>query len=237
VLQNIPTTGKRKPWRRPRIVEVIYPLAIRSTQDRHNWLKAMMPDSRMSARDRLILTRLALHLNLKTARLDPSIGLLALECSIPGNCETAERVVRRSLEKAEKLGWIVRHARHGGVQRNGGNPGGAQLNRSNAYRLTIPADVFAPTPAKQTSAGRFSYDEVDAVACALAYTQRADAAAIMGFIRDNPHWGEIDGRAVANILNEAGGRAGLRTGRDYLSEEEYDRWNSTLEELATVADG
>lgn len=237
MLEVTPTTGKRKPWRKPRIVEVIYPRAIRSTQDRHNWLKAMMLDTRMSERDRLIVTRLALHLNLKTGRLDPSIGLLALECSIPGNCENAERVVRRSLERAEKLGWIVRHARHGGVQRNGGNPGGAQLNRSNAYRLTIPADVFAPAPAKKTSAGRFSYDEVDVVACALAYTQRADVAAIMGFIRDNPHWGEIDGATVANILNAAGSRAELRTGTDYLSEEEYDQWNSTLEELATVADG
>jgi hypothetical protein len=144
---------KRLPYRTPRIVEVIYPRAIRSTQDRHNWLKAMMLDARMSERDRLIVTRLALHLNLKTGRLDPSIGFLALECSIPGNCETAERVVRRSLAKAEQLGWIVRHARHGGVQRNSGNPGGAQLNRSNAYRLTIPADVFVPTPAKRTRGG------------------------------------------------------------------------------------
>jgi hypothetical protein len=68
---------------------------------------------------------------------------------------------------------------------------------------------------------------------ALAYTLRPDVAAIRGFLRDNHGDGEIDGATVANILKEAGSRAGLRIGPDYLSEEEYDRWDSALKELAS----
>jgi hypothetical protein len=215
---------KRLPYRTPRIFEVRYPREIRSAADRDNWIKAMMLDARMSARDRLILTRLVMHLNLKSGRLDPSLWLLATECSIPGNCETAERVVRRSLEKAEKLGWIRRWRRHGG----------ARLNRSNYYRLTIPDDVFAPA-ARPKPPRRFTREEIDVVYMALAYTQRADVAAIMGFVLSNPHLEtgltSINGATVANILKEAGSRAGLRIGTDYLTEEEYQRWDSALEEL------
>src|SRR5262249_19793205 len=95
-------------WHRPRIVEVFYPLKISSTQDRHNWIKAMMLDARLGDRDKTVLTRLALHLNLKTGRCDPTVDLVALETSMPGSEETAGRMVRRSLERADKLGWIER---------------------------------------------------------------------------------------------------------------------------------
>jgi hypothetical protein len=121
----------RKEWHTPRMVEVFYPLKIGSTQDRHNWIKAMMLDARLRDRDKTILTRLALHLNLKTGRCDPTVDLVALETSMPGNEETARRMVRRSLERADKLGWIERTGRHSG----------SRLNRSNSYRLTIPRDV------------------------------------------------------------------------------------------------
>jgi hypothetical protein len=59
----------KKEWRVPRLVEVFYPLKIGSTQDRHNWISAMMLDARLNDRDKVILSRLALHLNLKTGRL------------------------------------------------------------------------------------------------------------------------------------------------------------------------
>jgi len=78
------------------MVEVFYPLKISSTQDRHNWIKAMMLDARLNDRDKVILTRLGLHLNLKSGQCNPTIDLLALETSIPGNEESARRMVRRS---------------------------------------------------------------------------------------------------------------------------------------------
>src|SRR5262249_18228171 len=87
--------------------------------------------ARLSDRDKTILTRLALHLNLKTGRCDPTLDLLALETSMPGNEESARRAVRRSLERADNLGWIERTGRHSG----------SRLNRSNSYRLTIPKDI------------------------------------------------------------------------------------------------
>jgi hypothetical protein len=121
----------KKEWRVPRLVEVFCPLKIGSTQDRHNWIAAMMLDARLNDRDKVILARLALHLNLKTGRLDPTLHLLALETSLPGTEESTRRMVRRSLESAEKVGWIERTGRHGG----------SRLNRSNSYRLTIPKDL------------------------------------------------------------------------------------------------
>jgi hypothetical protein len=121
----------KKEWHTPRTVEVFYPLKIGSTQDRHNWIAAMMLDGRLSDRDKVLLTRLALHLNLKTGRLDPSVDLLALETSLGENELSARRMARRSLERGEKLGWIERSGRHAG----------ARLNRTNSYRLTIPKDI------------------------------------------------------------------------------------------------
>jgi hypothetical protein len=50
---------------------------------------------------------------------------------MPGNEETARRMVRRSLERADNVGWIERTGRHSG----------SRLNRSNSYRLTIPKNI------------------------------------------------------------------------------------------------
>jgi hypothetical protein len=40
-------------------------------------------------------------------------------------------MVRRSLERAELMGWLKRIGRHAG----------GRLNRSNVYQLTIPKDI------------------------------------------------------------------------------------------------
>ena len=91
----------------------------------------MMLDARLSDRDKIILTRLSFHLHFKTGDLYPSLHILALELSLGENEDSTKRVVRRSLARAEKLGWIERHARHGGYR----------LNRSNLYRLTLPVQI------------------------------------------------------------------------------------------------
>jgi hypothetical protein len=93
-------------------------------------MSTMMMDPHLSARDKNILNRLAIHLNLKTGRCDPSIDLLAFEVSIGGNHDSARRVVRRSLAKSEKLGWVKRIFRHGGDVK--------YRNQTNAYQLTVP---------------------------------------------------------------------------------------------------
>ena len=134
---------KKLEWHTPRMVEVFYPLKIRSTQDRHNWIKAMMLDARLSDRDKMVLTRLALHLNLKTGRCDPTLDLLALEVSIPRKEQSARRMVRRCMERAEEVGWIERTGRHGGVR----------WNQSNSYRLTIPKDIRPRADKFDTSIG------------------------------------------------------------------------------------
>lgn len=122
---------RKHEWHFPRAVEVFYPSKIGSTQDRHNWITAMILDSRLGDRDKVVLARLALHLNLKTGRLDPSIDLLAMETSLSDNQASGRRMVRRCLARAEKIGWIERTGRHAGYR----------FNRSNSYRLTVPKDI------------------------------------------------------------------------------------------------
>jgi hypothetical protein len=145
---NRASEEKRKPkvWHRARLVEVHYSGEITKTQHRHRWIEAMMLDRRLSERDRLILCRLALHLNLKTGRCDPAVGLLAMEVSLGGSEDVAQRMARRSLSSAEKLGWIERVHRHGG---------GSRHNQSNSYSLAIPADIKAML----TAAQREEYDQ------------------------------------------------------------------------------
>jgi len=126
---------KKKEWHTPRLIEVFYPREIKSIKDLHNWMNAVDLDNRLNDRDKRILNRLARHLHLKTGRLDPYLDVLALELSIEsptGDVESTRRMIRRSLELAEKLGWIERTQRSAGYRRN----------RSNAFRLTIPQNLY-----------------------------------------------------------------------------------------------
>jgi hypothetical protein len=122
-------------WRQPRLIELHYPTTITDARDRDNWIKAMMLDGRLAARDQKILTRLAFHLNFKTRRCDPGVGLLAVETNTHG--ADPERAARRSLAKGETTGWIRRTERHGGDAR--------RTSQTNWYDLTIPDNVLRPT--------------------------------------------------------------------------------------------
>jgi hypothetical protein len=129
----IPFNNPQAAWQRPRLVEIHYPTRISDIRDRDNWIKAMMLDQCLTERARLILSRLALHLNLKTGRCDPSEGLLGIEVSIPGTPHNVERVVRRALAAAEERGWIRRTHRHGGNTK--------RQSQTNQYKLTVPDDA------------------------------------------------------------------------------------------------
>src|SRR5215204_4563525 len=100
---------KKPDWHKPFIIEVHYPTKITTVKQRDQWMNAIDLDSRLSDRERRILIRLARYLNLKTQRLDPSVGRLATECSLPGTYEAGERAARRALEAGERLGWLERH--------------------------------------------------------------------------------------------------------------------------------
>lgn len=125
--------SKQKEWHFPRLVELGYPIRIAKTQDRHNWIASMMVDGRLNDRDKLILTRLAMHLNLKTGRCDPSVGLLVFELSIGGSERNAIRSVRRSSNV--QSGWAGSGATCATA--------GTRHNQSNLYTLTIPPDILA----------------------------------------------------------------------------------------------
>jgi hypothetical protein len=118
-------------WQRPKLIEVHYPMTVTDGRDRDRWTTAMMLDQRLQARTRVILARLALHLNLKTRRCDPSVELLGTEVALHG--PSVKRMARRALAEAERRGWIHRTERHGGDAKH--------KNQTNSYELTIPEDI------------------------------------------------------------------------------------------------
>ena len=120
----------------------------------------MMLDARLRDRDKVVLTRLAFHLNFKTGDLYPSLHLLALELSFGVSEDSSKRAVRRSLEQAEKLGWIERHARHAGYR----------LNRSNQFRLKFPPEITEMLATRE--------DKSDMPSGQIQHTERTPVSAI-----------------------------------------------------------
>src|SRR5437660_145599 len=70
--------------------------------DRFLWERELLANPHLTAAHKIVLTRLALHLNLETGRCNPSVPTLAT-----GAC-VAERTVQAALSTAEALGIIER---------------------------------------------------------------------------------------------------------------------------------
>src|SRR5262249_11084339 len=113
--ENEPLRPAKKKWHTPRLIEVKYPHGeVKSIPDLHNWMTAVDLAPRLSDRAKRILTRLAGPLRLTPGRLAPYLDPLALDLSIEsptGDVDSTRRMIRRSLELAEKLGWIERTIR------------------------------------------------------------------------------------------------------------------------------
>jgi hypothetical protein len=130
------TLESKLKWETPRDptkFELHYPpaKAPRKTQQWDNWLRAMMMDRRLNSRDRVVLTALASHYNLKNGDCFPAVGRLAIEAGL-GEGKTGTRAVERSLANAAELGWIKRTARRGGPR---------EKNQTNLYELTLPQSI------------------------------------------------------------------------------------------------
>lgn len=70
--------------------------------DRFRWEQDVLANANLTPTQKNILTRLALHLNIKTGRCDPSVKTLAKGAG------AAERTVQTALSRAERLGIIER---------------------------------------------------------------------------------------------------------------------------------
>jgi DNA-binding transcriptional regulator YhcF (GntR family) len=73
-----------------------------SYADRCRWEQEALANPRLTATQKNVLARLALHLNIKTGRCDPSVETLAKGAGV------AERTVQTALSRAEALGIIER---------------------------------------------------------------------------------------------------------------------------------
>jgi hypothetical protein len=109
-----------------------YPPARSPQKTEHwdNWLKSMMLDTRFNSTDRVVLTALAGHYNLKTGDCFPALRRVAIEAGL-GTAGT--RTVQRSIRKAEELGWIERAIRKGGPR---------EKNQTNLYELRLPKSLI-----------------------------------------------------------------------------------------------
>jgi hypothetical protein len=97
------------------------PVVFHTFQERDLYVKALLAVTSLGAVDKLVLTRLAYYVNLKTGRCNPATETLARDIG------THERSVRRKLAQLEAAGWLNADRTRGRV--------------SNQYALTIPADV------------------------------------------------------------------------------------------------
>ena len=88
--------------------------------DRFRWEQDVLANPQLTAAQKIVLTRLALHLNIKTGRCDPSVKTLATGAGM------AERTVQATLSRAETLG-IIKRAIGGG------------RTRTTSYTLVSPA--------------------------------------------------------------------------------------------------
>jgi hypothetical protein len=76
------------------------PFSIKSYKDRDRYVMAISPMA-LGAADKLVLIRLAFHINFKSGRCDPAAATLARELG------THERAVRRTIARLEQSGLIV----------------------------------------------------------------------------------------------------------------------------------
>jgi hypothetical protein len=123
-------SGGKLKWHFPLVTEVHYPREIKTTQDRHNWIRALNMDRRVPDRARRVLTNLILYLNPKNGRCDPTLRHLAMMSGL-GEDDSAEVMARSAIRNGEKLGWIKRHYRYGG----------GRYLQSSRYEFLIPAAI------------------------------------------------------------------------------------------------
>jgi hypothetical protein len=94
---------------------------------RDEWMRAILADKALSPQAKLIAIRLALHLNIKTGRCNPTYDRLA-----KGTAYEAQRYVRRIVAQLVAAGWVEIATSRG--------------RHANGYRLKSPANQGLPGP-------------------------------------------------------------------------------------------
>jgi hypothetical protein len=87
--------------------------------ERYAWMEGVLAHSELTDAQKLVMIRIALHLNFSSGRCDPGLRTIA------AGCRMSERAVRMAVTRAEGLGLLRRDI--------GGGAG-----HTNAYRLAAP---------------------------------------------------------------------------------------------------
>jgi hypothetical protein len=100
---------------------------IRKFEDRDNWMRLLLADAKLSSSAKVVAQRLALHLNIKSGRCDPSLERLA-----QGSGLSRSTIKRMLHELGEAAGWI-------GIKRGRGGRSLSGRGYCHSFELLIPA--------------------------------------------------------------------------------------------------
>jgi hypothetical protein len=118
-----------------------------SHAEHFRWMQAVLADPTLTPTQKVVLIRLALHLNLKSGRCDPSIESLAKGAAVK------PRAVQAAVARAQKLGRLSRHEGGGRGNTNSytlllkeAETGAETLHRGALFGETLHSDAaFAET--------------------------------------------------------------------------------------------
>jgi hypothetical protein len=170
--------------------------------DRFRWEQDVLANPQLTAAQKIVLTRLALHLNIKTGRCDPSVKTLATGAGM------AERTVQATLSRAETLG-IIKRAIGGG------------RTRTTSYTLVSPAKtVHNAAPFSETAHDEAPFQTVHGAA-RFSETVHDEAPFEMETVHASVEKGAADSEKPCTAVHP---NIKNKRNTDERLKEEFDRW-------------
>jgi hypothetical protein len=99
---------------------------IETFPDRDNWMRLLLADDALSPSAKVVAQRLALHLNVKSGRCDPSLDRLAQGTGM------SRSTMKRTLQDLDKAGWI-------GIRRSSGGRSLSGHGYCHSFEFLTPA--------------------------------------------------------------------------------------------------
>jgi hypothetical protein len=170
--------------------------------DRFRWEQDVLANPNLTATQKIVLTRLALHLNIKTGQCNPSVKTLATGAGV------AERTVQATLSRAETLGIIERAI-------------GGGRTRTTSYTLVSPAKtVHDAAPFSETAHDEAPFPTVHGAA-PFSETVHDEAPFEMETVHASVEKGAADSEKPCTAVHP---NIKNKRNTDERLKEEFDRW-------------
>jgi hypothetical protein len=170
--------------------------------DRFRWEQDVLANPNLTATQKIVLTRLALHLNIKTGQCNPSVKTLATGAGV------AERTVQATLSRAETLGIIERAI-------------GGGRTRTTSYTLVSSAKtVHDAAPFSETAHDEAPFQTVHGAA-PFSETVHDEAPFEMETVHASVEKGAADSEKPCTAVHP---NIKNKRNTDERLKEEFDRW-------------